>query len=657
MNRRLFVGLTMFLGSLALMAQEPLEEIVLADDVESENWQQNQEVLSQLSEQKINLNTATQQDLEQIPFLNDEQIQQILEFVYRYGPLRSWGELAMIESIDQPTRQLLMQVVYLGESAPAKAPSLSEMLQRGRHELLATARVPFYERRGDKNGYLGYPYRHSLRYTFHAGQQLKIAFVGAQDAGEPFFANRNKVGYDHYSFYLTRQGKGWLKNLTVGRYRLRLGLGLVVNNDFGFGKLATLSTVGRSFNTIRGHSSRMSANYLQGAAATFRAARNVEATAFLSYRKIDATLVGDSIRTILATGYHRTPTEMDHKNNASELMGGGRVNYRQNGFHLGATAVFNHFDKPLQPLTGQVYREIYPAGQTFWNIGADYGYKGHGLVLSGETATGGCKGIATLNSISYRPSGQLKMTALQRFYSYRYYALHSESFSEGGRVQNESGVLLGVQWQPYRYLLLTAYTDYVYFPWARYLMTSSSHAWDNLVSMNYERKNWRLSMRYRLRLREQDSSSAERQLQNRTEQRLRTIVGYQQERWSTKTQADVTFVSDEENHFGWMLMQAANYESGQWLLSGQLAYFHTKDYDSRIYCYERAPLYSFSFPMLYGEGLRYMLLTRWTISSHLQLTAKLATTNYFDRNSIGTGLQTIDHSSQTDLDLQLKWKF
>ncbi len=83
-------------------------------------------------------------------------------------------------------------------------------------------------------------------------------------------------------------------------------------------------------------------------------------------------------------------------------------------------------------------------------------------------------------------------------------------------------------------------------------------------------------------------------------------------------------------------------------------YFHTEDYDSRIYAYDTGTLYQFSFPMYDGEGIRYSLLARADISSHVLLIARLQTVNYFDRSSIGTGLQAIDRSSKTDLQLQLR---
>jgi hypothetical protein len=52
-----------------------------------------------------------------------------------------------------------------------------------------------------------------------------------------------------------------------------------------------------------------------------------------------------------------------------------------------------------------------------------------------------------------------------------------------------------------------------------------------------------------------------------------------------------------------------------------------------------------------------MLFADIALSKALMLRGKLATTNYFDRDHISSGLQQIDHSSQTDLQLQLQWRF
>ena len=86
-------------------------------------------------------------------------------------------------------------------------------------------------------------------------------------------------------------------------------------------------------------------------------------------------------------------------------------------------------------------------------------------------------------------------------------------------------------------------------------------------------------------------------------------------------------------------------------------YFHTDGYNSRVYLYEQGPLYTYSSLQLYGEGLRYWLMARVSLGRNLTLTAKAGVTDYRDRQTIGSGYQQIDGSSQTDLDLQVRWKF
>ena len=387
-------------------------------------------------------------------------------------------------------------------------------------------------------------------------------------------------------------------------------------------------------------------------------ARGLDLTAFASYRDIDATLNGDSssIATILTSGYHRTQSEMDRKHNASEFLGGGNIHYFNSGFHIGATGFFTSFDRSLQPNTDQRFRRYYPAGKEFWNVSADYGYVSRRLTVNGETATGDSHALATINSLSYQLTGDLSLMALQRFYSYRYYSLYSQSFSEGGSVQNESGIYVGANWHPSRTFSLMAYTDYAYFPWPKYLINDASHAWDNLISMAYQRKRVTFLARYRIKLKQKDNADGSG-LMNRTEQRGRLSFAYDGGRWTTKTQTDVAYCESGSSSFGYMLSENIGY-SHRWLtLNASIGYFNTDDYDSRVYTYERGTLYNFSFPSFSGEGIRYALNIRADISANLMLIAKLGTTDYFDRSCISSGLQQIDHSAQTDLDLQLRWRF
>lgn len=636
--------------------QDVIAELATSDDMESPAWDNTIDLLTELADSPIDINNATREELERLPFLSDIQIEDIMAYLYQYGSMKSEGELAMIVSLDPLRRKLLTRFIFFGEkNEDRKFPKLSDISKYGKHDILASIKVPFYERKGDKNGYLGYQYKHSIRYTFSYSDYVKIGLTGAQDAGEPFFAGRNSMGYDHYSFYLSLRKMGRIKSLVVGRYKVKMGMGLVINNNIGLGKLTSLSSLGRQSNYIGGYSSRSDANYLQGAAITVSLPANMELTAFASYREIDATLNKDdgSIATILKTGYHRTPTEMEKKNNSSQSLAGGNLSFDKNGFHAGVTALYTHLNRNIDP-GEQLYRRYYAKGQDYWNISVDYGFNKGRFSFAGETATGDCNAIATINKLGFRASSSLSLMAVYRRYSYKYYSLFSESFSEGGYVQNESGIYLGAEWHPSSYLSMSAYSDYSHFPWAKYLIDFSSRAWDNLVSASYSRGNITLGLRYRLKMKEKNNDE-KNGLTDDITHKARLFVEYKTETWKLKTQADFTSDHYKENSNGWMITQSASWTPNRKLsFSASAGYFNTDDYNSRICFYEKGLLYSFNYPSLYGEGVRYSLWTRLTLSSRIWITAKLATTDYFDRDHISSGLQQIDHSSMTDLELQMR---
>lgn len=629
--------------------QQWLEELTEMEDFEQTAWEDYEEDLEELAQHPLNLNTATREDLERLPFLTASQVEDIQAYIYRYGGMKSMNELTLIASISWYQRQLFSYFFYVADEADKTSfPSLKTLSQYGKQELMGMVKIPFYERKGDVNGYQGYKYKHWLRYQFRYGDYVKLGFLGSQDAGEPFGAGKNKMGYDFYSFYLQVRKWGRWKNITVGRYRLHEGLGLILNNDFSFGKLSALTSLGNSIQHIRVHSSRSSANYLQGAAATYTLFKGLDLTGFASYRKIDATLSANGgIQTILKTGLHRTQSEINKQKVASNTLVGGNVNYRWQGLHVGATAFYTTFSLPLMPNKSQLYKRFAPEGDRFWNASVDYGYVSHRWNIVGETATGDCGAIATQNAASYLFSDHFSLLALQRFYSARYYSLFGNAFSEGSDVQDENGAYFGFTWMPTQRWSITAYSDFAYFAWPKYQTRQSTQSWDNLVSILYQPSHlW--SFGARLRYKDKAGTQSER---------LRLFASVVKGDWNARTSFDYVMSRKDERSQGYMIHENMGYR-WRWLrLAGSIGYFHTSDYASRIYCYEPGLLYQMSFGNYYGEGIRYVLTARSELGSHLLLIAKLGITDYFDRNHISSSYQEIPHSSQTDLEIQLKWKW
>lgn len=435
---------------------------------------------------------------------------------------------------------------------------------------------------------------------------------------------------------------------------------MILNNDFSFGKLSVLSSLGSTTNRIRVHSSRSSANYLQGAAATYTLLKGLDLTAFFSYRKIDATLSDKGgIQTIQKTGLHRTLKEIAKQNIASNTLMGGNINYRNQGWHVGATGFYTSFSLPLTPDKSQLYKRFAPQGYNFWNASVDYGYVSHRWTIAGETATGNCGAIATLNAASYLFSDYFSLLALHRFYSARYYSLFSNSFSEGSDVQDENGAYLGFTWVPAHRWSITGYSDFAYFVWPKYHTKQSTQCWDHLLNILYQpNKRWTLGTR--LRYKEKAGTATGR---------WRFYATFADENWSAKTSVDYTMskemgekssqkeADDANPSQGYLLNENLSYR-WHWLrLSGSFSYFHTQDFSSRIYVYEPGLLYQMSFSSFYGEGIRCALVARSEIGKHLLVIAKLGSTNYFDRSHISTGLQEIAASHQTDLEIQMKWKW
>lgn len=641
----------------SLYWQQVVSEFVeMNEDMSEEEWEDIYEQLGTLAEDKIDLRTADENELRRLPFLDEQQIEDLAYHIYRYGGMRSLGELALIPSLDYNMRRLLMPFVYISEKEERRFPSLSNIARYSTHTLSADISIPAYSRLGDDDGsYGGYPLKHTLRWQMRYGRYFRMGIVAAQDAGEPFFAYRNSLGYDLYSMHIMLTDVNrWLKTIALGSYKVQMGLGLVVNNGISLGKTQVLSSLGRNMSNVTASTSRSMGNYLQGAAITVEPANHLRLTAYASLLPLDGTPTKEGgVSSINTSGYHRTMTELERKHNLTETVIGGNADWQKGAWRLGLTAAYTHMSKPLQPSTSQFYRMWYPAGTDFTNASIYYGYNHYRLSLAGETATDAGGHLATINTMLWRPARTLQFNVVQRYYSSRYTSILARSFSEGGRVQNESGVYIGLSWHPVSHLTLSGYADYAYFAWPRYQSSLSSSCIDTYVQALYEPGNWRFMARYRFKQREMDNAD-KTALIPRNQNTARLSASYSGSILSETTQADLSHQSYKSSSSGFALTQSLSIRPLSWLMvSAQGSRFNTLDYDSRVYIYESGLLYSLSSLAFYGNGIRLALLAR-ADAGKATFMVKCGSTHYYDRNQIGSGKQLIDSSWKTDIQLQVR---
>ena len=83
------------------------------NSVNTPNWENELEELSNRMQEPVNLNVATREQLEQFPFLSDIQIEHLLAYIYIHGQMKTIYELQLVEEMDRQTIQYLLPFVCI----------------------------------------------------------------------------------------------------------------------------------------------------------------------------------------------------------------------------------------------------------------------------------------------------------------------------------------------------------------------------------------------------------------------------------------------------------------------------------------------------------------------------------------------------------------
>ena len=662
----------------ACSAQNPSESLledVLEDlsvnngtdnSVNTLNWENELEELSNRMQEPVNLNVATREQLEQFPFLSDIQIEHLLAYIYIHGQMETIYELQLVEELDRQTIQYLLPFVCIkainNEPAFRWKTMLKDAGRYGKNEVLTRLDIPFYKRKGYEHTYLGPSVYNSVKYTFRYRDQLYAGGVAEKDAGEPFAALHNRYGYDYYSFYLLLQNCGRLKSLVVGNYRLSFGQGLVMSTDYLMGKTIYASSFNNRSTGIKKHSSTDEYNYFRGVATTVALTKRLSVSAFYSHRNMDGVVTDGEITSVYKTGLHRSRKEADKKNLLTSQLTGGNVSYQQNHIRLGITGVYYVFNRPYEPeLTGYSKYNIH--GNHFYNLGIDYAYRWRRFSFQGETAIGK-QGWASLNRLQYSPVQDIQFMLIHRFYSYDYWAMYAHSFGEGSTVQNEQGYYVGLETTPFSHWRFFVSFDLFSFPWKKYRINKPSRGTDGLIQATFTpRTNLSMYLKYRYKQKERDLTGSKGTLTLPIfHHQLRYRLNYSlNDVFSSRTTLDY-------NHFHSQDRAATKGYQVTQMISSQLpwtrlfadvqgSYFCTDDYDSRVYVSEKGLLYTFYTPSFQGRGFRCAVRLRYELNKHWLFITKFGETIYLNRNEIGSGNDLIYGNKKADIQMQLRIKF
>lgn len=628
-----------------------VDEVSDDEYAEEQGWTEHMEELSLLAAHPLDLNTATQEQLQQLPFLNDQQIDDLHTYIFLHRGMRSMSEIMAIPSIDFRTRRFLSLFCRADQAVFERKDSISlrTLLHNAHHEVVTRFDVPLYYRMGysyppSQGGYWGNPMYHKIRYQLSSQKHVELGVQAEKDAGEPFRHNR---GWDSYGGYVMLRDIKWLRTLVVGDYKMGFGEGLVVGGGFSMGKAYWQNRTGRGIRAKRGMDE---VNYFRGMATTFRVG-NVDLSVWASRRQLDATLNDNgTVHTILTSGLHRTSSELRKKHNLGSTMTGADVQWKHRGFHVGATGYYQRYNRAISP-GDALYRRIFPRGKDFGVMGVNYGYNHLWFSVAGETAYSTERGgIATFHRATWKISPQYSLSGSVRYYGRDYYSFYASAMCENSRVQNETGGMVRLDAMPVDDLTLMLYADVFRNPWPRYGLTHSSLGQEFALQGEYKiHRHNTFSVRYQLKRKERSNHMEEHH-------RLRLQYTRQQGKW-WKLHSMANLHALQHSGKGFTLTQRVRFQKARGMVSALLTYFHTPNYDTRISLYEPVLTEMFRIPSLYGHGMRGVVAGRWVLwQRRFSVELLYGIIRYFDRHSQSTGMQEIRSAWKNDLSVQLRLK-
>ncbi|MFZ1618240.1 MAG: helix-hairpin-helix domain-containing protein, partial [Flavobacteriales bacterium] len=501
----------------------------LGDDSDVDLSSLTEQLLDRLN-YPLDLNRATAQDLADLYMLSDIQVNAILDHRQRFGKFISIYELQTIDALDMATLEEVRPFITV-RSEGASRTSLKEMLANGSHEVLFRTQISVQQRKGflgggdpfnspytDPDGgplpdvndpqvldslrqnskvYLGSPWKLYTRYRFRYRRNLSFGITAEKDEGEEFFKGTQPNGFDFYSAHLFIRDIGPVKALALGDYQAQFGQGLVFSSGLSYArKSAYTMNIKRNADGLTPYTSVNENQFMRGAGATVGLGKFLEATAFISHKKLDGNVaIADTVSgadateavfsSFLEDGYHRTYNELRKKHSVDEFIYGGNMRYLRRNWSIGATAAHEEFGNTLQKSSVVPYNQFEFQGKANTTYGVDWNVLYRNLTWFGEgarSANGGMAGVTgLLVALDKRLSLALQYRDLQRDFQ----GLYSAAFSESSNPWNERGLYTGLELRPTRKWTLNAYFDQFTFPWLRYQTDALSNGYEVLGQLTW----------------------------------------------------------------------------------------------------------------------------------------------------------------------------
>jgi hypothetical protein len=631
------------------------------------------ELLTDLLNNPLDLNSATAEELRQLPGITS-----ILAFrIIQYRSEKGFADVSNLLDIEGMSWELFQRIRPFVRVQPLLTPKPS--VRFGALHYRTRSSRDLQTRRGFAEGtYVGSPWKiyHRLiarsndlsallgfepaRLVRHESF-VEIGLVVEKDAGE-------RSWNDFTAGYLRFQSPPLGSRLILGDYVVEAGEGLVYWRATWLGKGSeVISSVQKGGGGIRPYASTDENSFFRGIAAETRLF-GLTLTALYSSKSLHASVdEAGRITSLNSSGLFRTERELRTKNASREKMFGFLItSYPLPGAKIGLAFTRSTFDHPAW-FSGDFGLRGTEAGA----YGINLAYTRSTVGAAMEVARSLQGSVAGIGSVVFRPARGLDVAIHGRYYPERFVSLHAFAFGEsGGPPTNESGLYFGFRVRPLSSLTVSAYADHFRFPWRTFRtgFPSSGHDLLTILDMRLTEKLF-ASLQYKQKKKGtgesiptitgglQRRSGFRSQHNYRASFELNSSITF---RWRSRFEwVNVGYAASGVRERGFLAYQDVRlYPALKWLLHARAIVFHTDSFDSRLYEFETDVPGSFSNPALFGRGLRWYVATRYEVTDFLDLWMKYSITVKEGVKFISSGANEIrgdvDNRLTLQLDIQLQ---
>ena len=628
------------------------------DNAESEtNLEQLIELIDNLKNNPIALNTADADELRQLPWLTSFDAQAILSYRTDKGSILSLQELDTLIGKDKITA--IAPYILITSTPATRHSALSTQ-----HSALSLSTRIFWEttpRKGIINGaYSGENYNLYHRLQF-SDPHLNACMIQEKDIGEPDLS-------DFTSISINAHDLGFIKSAVIGNYKLNFGQGLLIGQNRYFAKGSDpTKSVRLSSKQLSSSPSSSETGFQQGAATTLKL-DPLELTSFYSLNHLDAVINKTTglITSFDKSGYHRTALEINRKDNVAETLYGAHLLYQyQTGTligKVGGTLLNYSYSAPLTQLQpNQTLSTQYSALSTQTPI---LSTENSALIYSIETDCSlGKVSMFAEAAFSQKPhdaswtagaeyelfSGVSTVASIRR-YGEHYFSPFAGAFAErGSGASNEEGDYLGIKAKVTDRLSAGAYYDLFTFPVLDDHCQYPSEGNDFRLLMTWKQSpmvSWNLQLQHKYKEEQANQGTTSHPLWTalpKITNRIRLDCDRDlTDRVHLRTRGEVKkvvnkYLSGDTAFYGWLIYQQAGCQAGKFNLKGRFSLFNTDDYDAALYAYEDDLPLTSTLGLYNGRGKSFFLLASWQAMQQMKLAARYEMAWYSDREVYSSG--------------------